>query len=121
MTTTYTVEVTLDDVVAQAVQEAKNAAADYFENQLGGVDQYACGFAWVNIWGYEGKKIRANSKMGKALQALGFRKNYDGAFQMWNPSKFPCQNVDTLEAGAYAAARVLKSAGFEAYAGSRLD
>jgi hypothetical protein len=40
---------------------------------------------------------------------------------MWNPSKFGCQNVDTLEEGARAAAAVFKSYGFEAYAGSRLD
>jgi hypothetical protein len=40
---------------------------------------------------------------------------------MWNPSKFNCQNVDTLEAGADAAAAVFKSYGFTAYSGSRLD
>jgi hypothetical protein len=31
------------------------------------------------------------------------------------------QNVDTLEAGADAAAKVFQKYGFEAYAGSRLD
>jgi hypothetical protein len=40
---------------------------------------------------------------------------------MWNPSKYGCQNVDTLEAGAQAAADVFKKYGFRAYAGSRLD
>jgi hypothetical protein len=40
---------------------------------------------------------------------------------MWNPSNFGCQNVDTLEKGAEAAAAVFKRYGFEAYAGSRLD
>jgi hypothetical protein len=33
----------------------------------------------------------------------------------------PVQNVDTLEAGAEAAAKVLRKYGFEAYSGSRLD
>jgi hypothetical protein len=40
---------------------------------------------------------------------------------MWNPSKMMVQNVDTLEAGADAAAQVFKRYGFTAYAGSRLD
>jgi hypothetical protein len=31
------------------------------------------------------------------------------------------QNIDTLEAGAEAAARVFEKYGFQAYAGSRLD
>jgi hypothetical protein len=31
------------------------------------------------------------------------------------------QNIDTLEAGAEAAAKVFEKYGFQAYAGSRLD
>jgi hypothetical protein len=52
---------------------------------------------------------------------VGFRKSYDGGLQLWNPSNFGCQNVDTLEAGARAYAEVLKRYGIQAYAGSRLD
>ena len=84
-------------------------------------DRDACGFAWVNIWAHNDKKIRANSKLGKALIAAGVRKDYTGAFCLWNPSKLGVQSIGILEAGAYAAAEVFKSAGFTAYAGSRMD
>lgn len=103
-------------IVAEAQNAAQSAAAKFFQEKLGGVDQYACGFAWVEIYG-----VKGNTKLGKALAAQGIRKSYSGGLQMWNPSKFGCQNVDTLEAGARAAADVFKKYGFTAYAGSRLD
>jgi len=103
-------------IVAEAQQAAQVAAAKFFQEQLGGRDQYACGFAWVDIYG-----VKGNTKLGKALTVNGFRKSYTKSLQMWNPSKFPCQNVDTLEEGAQAAAAVFKKYGFTAYAGSRLD
>jgi hypothetical protein len=103
-------------IVAEAQTAAYEAAAKFFQERLGGRDQYACGFAWVNIYG-----VKGNTRLGKALSAAGVRKAYGGGLQMWNPSKFGCQNVDTLEAGAEAAANVFRKYGFEAYAGSRLD
>jgi len=103
-------------IVAEAQQAAQAAAAKFFQERLGGKDQYACGFAWVDIYG-----VKGNTKLGKALTDNGFRKSYTKSLQMWNPAKFPCQNVDTLEAGADAAAKVFKKYGFTAYAGSRLD
>lgn len=106
----------INSIVREAEHEAFFAASKFFEEKLGGKDQYACGFAWVNIY-----KVKGNTKIGKMLKAAGVRQDYTKAFQMWNPSKFPCQNVDTLEAGAEAAAKVFQKYGFEAYAGSRLD
>lgn len=103
-------------IVQEAQAAAEAAARKYFVEQLGGVDQYACGFAWVDIYG-----VKGNTKLGRALTQAGVRKSYTKSLQMWNPSKFGCQNVDTLEAGARAAADVFKRYGFEAYAGSRLD
>ena len=108
------------EMIPAIIQEAKTAAFEaadkYFKDKLGGVDQYACGFAWVNIYG-----VKMNTKVGKAMAAEGLRKDYTGSICMWNPSKYGCQNVDTLEAGAIAAADVFKKYGFRAYAGSRLD
>ena len=103
-------------IMAEAEQAAKQAATKYFNEVLGGQDRYACGFAWVNIYG-----IKGNTKLGKMLKAAGVRQDYTKAFQIWNPSGMFVQNVDTLEAGAEAAAEVFRTAGFEAYAGSRLD
>jgi hypothetical protein len=107
----------------EAVQDACNeaamaarTAAKAFHAQYG--DRDCCGFAYVNVYG-----VRSNSKMGKALQAAGFRKDYTGSLQLWNPSKFPTQSLNILEAGAEAYAQVLRDKlGLEkVYAGSRLD
>ena len=103
-------------IVAEAKQAAREAADKFFQEKLGGQDQYSCGFAWVNIFG-----IKGNTKLGKMLKQAGIRQDYTRTFQIWNPAKYHCQNVDTLYVGAEAYAKVLQSYGFEAYAGSRLD
>jgi hypothetical protein len=108
--------VTIDTIIAEAKSEARKAAETFFQTKLGGVDQYACGFAWVDIFG-----VKGNTKLGKAFKDAGVRKSYTGSYQIWNPADMPVQNVDTLEAGAEAAARVFEKYGFTAYAGSRLD
>jgi hypothetical protein len=100
---------------------AARDAADRKYAEIGG-DRYACGFAWVTIY----PNHKGNTKAGRAerqtLAEMGFRKDWTGkAYELWNPSGHPCQNVDTKEAGARAAAEVLKRYGFRAYAGSRLD
>ena len=102
--------------IIEQAQTAAYAAADaheqtYYPNNGWG----ACGFAWVDI------PVKGNTKLGRALKAAGVSKHWRTGFQLWNPSKYPTQNVDTLEAGARAAADVLKAAGITAYAGSRLD
>ena len=107
------------------IDEAKAVAyaeADAYENKYfadGGWG--ACGFAWVDIFRYNDKPIKGNTKMGRALKAAGIDQNWQRTFSIWNPSKYPTQNIDTLEAGARAAAKVLERYGFTAYAGSRLD
>ena len=113
-------ELTVAQIQA-AVREAKEAAYEaadhYFKTKLGGRDQYACGFAWVNIYG-----VKGSTKLGRAMLAAGLRKDWTGkSFQLWNPAKSGTQSISALEAGAEAAAQVFKSYGFEAYAGSRLD
>jgi predicted transcriptional regulator of viral defense system len=115
MTVTATPE-QIPQIVAEAQQAAHAAAQKYFTERLGGRDQFACGFAWVNIY-----KVKGNTRIGRALKQCNIRPSYSGGLQMWNPSNFGCQNVDTLEEGARAAAEVFKRYGFEAYAGSRLD
>jgi hypothetical protein len=106
----------------EMLEAAKEAADKFFEEKLGGVDQYACGFAWVTVY----PKNKGNTKAGRAereiLKALGMKLDWTGkAFQIWNPSGHICQNVDTKEAGAVAAANVLRKYGLDAYAESRLD
>lgn len=105
----------VQDALNEAGIQARSAAKQALQ-QFG--DRDACGFAWVNVWG-----VRSNSKLGKALQAAGFRKDYQGALQLWNPSKAGVQSVGILEAGAEAYAQVLRDKlGLDrVYAGSRLD
>jgi len=114
-TLNYTPE-QVQNIVAEAKAAAEVAASEYFKDKLGGVDQYACGFAGVEIYG-----IKGNTRLGKAFKAAGIEKNYTGAFSIWNPSGHNCQNVDTKEAGARAAAEVFQRYGFKAYSWSRLD
>lgn len=106
----------INEIVTEAKSAAYAAASKFFQEKLGGQDQYACGFAWVNIYG-----VKGNTKLGKMLSAAGVKQDYSRAFSIWNPSGLPCQNVDTKEAGAQAAAEVFRKYGFDAYAGSRLD
>ena len=79
------------------------------------VEGGVCGFAWVNIYG-----IRSNSKLGKTLDTLGFRKNsYEKAHQFWVFDGG--QSMQRKEAYAFAMAKVLRDAGLRAYADSRMD
>jgi hypothetical protein len=110
----YSVE-NLKEIVALA-KDAAYRAADAYENDIMQGGWGACGFAWMNIYG-----IKGNTRIGRKLKQAGVEQSWDKSFQIWNPSGYPTQNVDTLEAGARAAAEVFKRYGFEAYAGSRLD
>lgn len=111
----YTVQ-EIKDIVQEAKSAAFEAADKYFKEVLGGEDKYACGFAWINIY-----DIKGNTKQGKAFKAAGITQDYTRAFQIWNPSGHGCQNIDTKEIGAKAAADVFKKYGFKCYAGSRMD
>lgn len=112
----YTVE-QIKEIVAEAKAVARDEAQQFFQERLGGQDQYACGFAWVDIY-----DVKGNTKLGRAFKAAGLKKDWTGkAWQIWNPSGHGCQNVDTKEIGARAAAKVFQKYGFKAYAGSRLD
>ena len=108
----YTVE-DLQTIKAAALQHANDAAVAHIE-QYG--EQAYCGFAWVNIW-----DIKGNTKLGKRMKAAGFDKDYTGAYSIWNPSGLGTQCMSTKEAGAQAAAKVFKAAGFKCSAGSRAD
>lgn len=120
-----TATATMIDVAAvkeEMLLAAANAAAEYVTRHYGGVDAGACGFAWATIY----PEHKGNTRAGKAERAvirdLGFEPDWTGkSFQLWNPSKWGGQNVDTKEAGARAAVAVLKKYGFKASAGSRLD
>ena len=108
----YTVE-DLQTIKAAALQHANDAALAHID-EYG--EQWYCGFAWVNIW-----DIKGNTKLGKRMKAAGLDKDYTGAYSIWNPSGLGTQCMSTKEAGAEAAAKVYKAAGFTAYAGSRAD
>jgi hypothetical protein len=101
----------------KALDAAQKAARAFADKHMNGRDGGACGFAWVDVY-----KIRSNSKMGKALQTVGFRKSYTGTLQLWN-KWWPGQSIDAAEHGATAYAQVMKQElGIDnIYSGSRLD
>jgi hypothetical protein len=100
----------------RAMTAARTAAQAFSDKHFGGSDGGACGFAWVNVY-----KVRSNSKLGKALCEVGFRKGYGGGLQLWN-QWWPGQSVDAAEHGATAYAQVInQELSVDAYSGSRLD
>ena len=107
---------TLSDIIDEAALAAKTMSDKYYKNILNGRDSGECGLAWVNIRG-----IHGNSKLAKALANMGISKDYTGNLCWWNPARYCVQNIGCLEAGAIAAADVLRKYGFDAYSGSRLD
>ena len=109
-------------IVTEMTVAAQAAAQEFANQRFDGRDGGACGFAWVEVY----PESKGNTKLGKMerqlLKAMGFRPDWTGkAFQVWDPAKWPGQSIDCKEAGAVAAANVLKKHGFKAYAGSRLD
>jgi hypothetical protein len=109
---TYTVEY-LKQLKDSACVAARDAALEFIRKHG---EQGYCGFAWVNIYG-----VKGSTKLGRAMKAAGYSKDYTGAFQIWNPSGLGTQCMSTKEAGADAAAAVFVAAGFKAYAGGRAD
>ena len=101
----------------RALDAAQKAAKAFSERHFNGGDGGACGFAWVDVYG-----VRSNSKLGKALAEVGFRKSYQGSLQLWN-KWWMGQSVDAAEHGATAYAAVIKEElGLDrCYSGSRLD
>jgi hypothetical protein len=114
MTATFDA-VAVETATKNAAVSAFVAAKDFLAKHG---DRDACGFAWVTVY-----DVRSNSKLGKALANVGFRKAYGGGLQLWNPSGLGVQSISVLEAGAEAYAEVLKQElGLEkVYAGSRMD
>jgi hypothetical protein len=104
------------DQIQQGVELAKLASIAMYD-KMGRKDQFACGFAWVEVY-----VDRTNSKQAKELLKAGFRKDYKPkCLSYWNPGDLPVQNIDIKEAGADAMAIYLRSLGLDAFSGSRLD
>jgi len=106
----------------EMLEQAHTVAMDLLNTRYGGKDAFACGFAWTTIYPEHKGNTRAGKAERKLYEEMGFRKDWTGkAYEFWNPSQWPGQNIDVKEAGARAAAEVLRKYGFTAYAGSRLD
>lgn len=110
------------DIITEMKTTAYKAAKEYCETYMDGEDRGACGFAWVTLW----PEHKGNTKLGKIerkeFERLGASKDWTGkAWMLWNPSGYPVQSMDILEAGARAACEVLKAHGFKATVGTRID
>ncbi len=99
-------------IVDQAFTAAQNATNDFVKQN--GHPAY-CGFAWVDV-------RPGNSRIANYLKKNhGARKSYKGGITVWAPGGGFSQSMDVNEQGAYAFAKVLRDAGFNAYADSRAD
>ena len=112
---------TYAQVHAEATTQATAAVDKFFNDVLKGEDQFACGFAWVTVY----PENKGNTKLGKAeragLESLDLLKTGQVKPAVVESCKYAGQNIDAKEEGAEAYAKVMKSYGFKAYAGSRLD
>jgi len=109
---------TTANILALHVEATRKAAAKAQELNATIGQAWPCGFAWVNISG-----VKLSTKQGKEFAKLGFRKayGYKNTVQLWNPSGHPTQNMDVKEEAAEVYADVFRAAGFDAFAGSRMD
>jgi hypothetical protein len=102
----------------QAAHETATQAAKKAVANLDGTRDL-CGFAWV-----EAPTVKMNTKEGKALKTLGFKKIWSpckGAY-LWNPAKVMTQSVGVNYAGAEAYAEIFQAAtGIEMRANKRYD
>ena len=99
-------------LVDRATEQARAATDDWLANHPG--EWFPCGFAWVIITPARGPLVAWLKKQGHKLA-------YGGGLQVWNPSTNYTQSMNALAAGAHAYAQVLRDAGYQAYADSRMD
>lgn len=92
-------EVTLQFAHDQAIMAARKATEDFLAKH-GSRD--ACGFAWVSC--YE----KGNTKLGRQIAKLGYRKSEGVGFQLWNPSGSWTQAITAKEEGAQAYVNTMK-------------
>lgn len=114
---------TLDQIqewLAEA-EAAARAAVDEAYAANGNTDWDACGFGWVNIYRFNGKRLDGRTKIAKTLKAAGVCQDCTREFSVWNPGGYAGQSISIKGAAARAYAQVLNSKGFDAYAVSRLD
>jgi len=109
---------TTANITALHTEATRKAAAKAQELNASLGQAWPCGFAWVNISG-----IKLSTRQGKEFAKLGFRKayGYKNTVQLWNPSGHNTQNMDVKEMAADVYAEVFRQAGFNAFAGSRMD
>lgn len=112
----------LQTLKEQASAAAKAAGQAYLNKHFNGQDAGACGFAWVTFHPRYSGRTKLGKEERQQFRALGADVDWTGkAYQLWNPSGLPCQNIDAKEEGARAAYEVFKEAGFQVTTGSRLD
>tara|TARA_B100000902_G_scaffold35468_2_gene42574 strand:+ start:1061 stop:1432 length:372 start_codon:yes stop_codon:yes gene_type:complete len=109
-------------ITNEAEMAAKTAILNYLNdwNDKTGGNEYGepmyCGFAWVEL-----PQMKLSTKLGKAFEAVGFKKSYSRGVTKWNPGNHNGQSMDCKEVGAQAYAEVLEKYGVKAYMGSRAD
>ena len=99
----------------EAIMAARKATEDFLAKHG---DRDCCGFASVRIYG-----VKLSTKLGKEFVKLGFRKNYGGGIELWNPSGSWTQAITAKEKGAEAYVEVFRKyfPDMKIYSWSRMD
>lgn len=111
-------EAVLDELMQTAAIAGWLAAAKYDREN----DWYPCGFAWIVLKTYKGKRVNGVSKIGKMLAKYGADKHYGvTGLVLWNPAHSSTQSMYALRSGAYVILSALQQVGFEGYVDTRID
>ena len=92
----------INETIILATILADQAGLQYFNEKLRGQDCWPCGNSKVIL------KVKGNTKIGKALLAAGFKKEYTGGLYR-NFSRHPAQCMDIGVESNIAALKVLES------------
>jgi nitrous oxide reductase len=113
----------IQDAHTNALAAASVAAQEHLNQHYNGKDSGCCGFAWVTFYPVNKGNTRDGKQERRVFESLGYRKDHTGkAWQLWNPSKNNCQNVDAKYAGAVAYANTFEAeSGIKIGASDRLD
>ena len=102
------------DLLKRAFEAAEQATQNYLNEHPN--DWYPCGFAWVKIRPARGRLVSALKE-----QQIGRTNEFEGGYDVWNPSNNSTQAMYAKEAGALAFAKVLREDGIKCSTHTRVD
>jgi hypothetical protein len=107
-----------DAAFYEAFRGARQACSDYLKNNPG--NWFPCGFAWVVFDGRD-PAVKFLKKSKGIFGRLAGDAGYPKGWHIWDPADSGTQCMEAKLAGARRFVEVLKGAGIECFADSRMD